>query len=57
MRALFLFPLLALLGGCTVTMPLGDQGQYGEVFAGYRPPVRTLLLREDILDTPTLRDK
>ena len=57
MKALLLLPLLALLGGCTVTMPLGDQGQYGEVFVGYRPPVRTVLLSENILNTPTLRDK
>ena len=38
---------------CQVTMPIGDRGQYGEVFIGYRLPA----MDYGVFNSPTLGDK
>ncbi len=34
-----IFAVILLLSGCAVTCPLGEDGKYGEIYAGYRLPV------------------
>ena len=54
MKAL-LAALCLACAGCQVTMPLGENGEYGEVYAGYRPPAS--IGGFNVLNPPTLRDK
>lgn len=47
--------LCLALAGCQVTMPLGENGEYGELYAGYRAPAS--IGGFNVLNPPTLRDK
>lgn len=49
----FAFLAMALLSGCMMRFPLGDNAQYGTVLAGYEPPTNL----PDWVQSPTLRDK
>ena len=53
-KSLLLGVALLLLCACAVTFPLGEDGKYGEVYAGYRLPSK---FGDIILNQPTLHDK
>lgn len=53
-KSLLLMATILVLTACAVTFPLGEDGKYGEVYAGYRPPET---FGNVILNQPTLRDK
>lgn len=55
MKAALLVFICANLTLCSVTMPLGEDGRYGEIFVGYRLP--DVERRWDVLNQSTLRDK
>lgn len=38
MKALTLLAICGFFSACQITMPIGEKGEYGEVYAGYRPP-------------------
>jgi hypothetical protein len=57
LKFLALTAAVAFLAGCQVTMPLGESGRYGEVFAGYRPPAQLSVYGVNVTNPPRLRDK
>lgn len=61
MKLFALLLLCALAPACQVTMPLGENGEYGEIYGGYRPPSDRPVVRKAIdlvgWRSPAYRDK
>ena len=56
-RGAMMLAACAILSGCQATIPLGEGGQYGEIFVGYRPPASASVYGVNLSNPPIFKGK